>query len=106
MVRTKGRRKITVHEKAYVWYIKEGRESPCMLLHIAAMDKSLLLIYPLGLQNPFLLQKQANGYFTRYVPPFPVPESITPDTVSRLIAWAESGEHQVLFTGHPEYDLL
>lgn len=98
MVRTKGRRRITVNQKEYIWYVKPGYDNPYLLLHISSMDKSLVLIVPLDMDNPYFLCKTEQR-LVRYLPPFAIPEIVTPETVSRLILWAESGENRTLYTG-------
>jgi len=103
MVRTKGRRKITVDQKEYVWYIKPGYDNPYLLLHMISADKTLVLIVPIDMEHPFVVQIQKSGRYVRYVPPFEIPKSITPDTVARLIRWAESDEEKILALGYPEY---
>lgn len=56
------------------------------------------MIVPLDMDNPYLLCKTEQR-LVRYLPPFEIPEIITPETVSRLILWAEAGEEMVLYSG-------
>lgn len=115
-VRTKSRRKIVCGGKNYVWYVLAGDrdywtrvenggsdwawETP--FLHIISEDKSLILTIPLTAPEPYAVSKgrtfqggKTSGCWERYFLPFPLPEAITPKTVSEIIEWAERGESAV-----------
>lgn len=99
-IRKKGRRKIVCGNKNYIWYIKTDYDSPYYLLHIAAEDKSTMLICPLGMKTPYIIstgkffqgQTPQSGILKRHCLPFEVPQIITPRFVAKLIDWAEHGE--------------
>lgn len=98
-IRTKGRRKITVHGRLYVWDIHLDCDSPYYLLDIASEDKCIVLSCPLGTEIPYVISKGKTfqkvgtaGIWKRYLLPFDIPEIITPGFVSDLILWATEGE--------------
>ena len=103
-IRTKGRRRITVKDILYIWYIAPDDDSPCDLLNIASDDKYLILSCPLGTDTPYVISKgrsfqsqKTNGCWNRYPLPFDLPEIITPKFVEKLILWAtqKQGEQSV-----------
>lgn len=94
-VSKKGRRKITVCEKEYIWYIEMDSDSPYHILNIISDDKQLILSCPLNTKTPYIISKgkifqttKTNGNWNRYLLPFCIPESITPAFVARVISWA------------------
>lgn len=94
-VRTKGRRKISVENKEYIWYVALDYDSPYYILHIVSEDKTLLVSCPLKTETSYLISKgkifqnkKTNGIWNRYRLPFDVPEIITPEFVSNVIDWA------------------
>lgn len=99
-VRKKGRRKITVDEKEYVWYVSLDDYSDYYLLNIASEDKSYVLTCPLKTEIPYLISKgkllkneKTDGTWKRYELPFDIPEIITPVFVTKVISWAtQKGE--------------
>lgn len=101
-VRTKGRRKIIVKDKSYVWYVALDHDSEYYVLNIISSDKSLLISCPLGMKTPYIISKgsvfqneKTNGCWNRYLLPFHVPEIITPKFVSEVIQWVSQGENAV-----------
>ncbi len=116
MVRTKGRRKIDVQGRRYVWYVLAGDRDYWMrvenggsdwawetpFLHIISEDKRLILTIPLNAPTPYAVSKgrefqgkQTSGCWERYVLPFDIPESITPRFVAEVIEWTVSGNGAV-----------
>ena len=57
-VRKKGRRKITVDDKVYIWYVSPDDESDYYLLNIVSEDKSYVLTCPLKTEVSYLQQFQ------------------------------------------------
>ena len=110
MVKTKGRRKIVVQGRRYVWYVLAGdydywhrvesndRATP--LLHIISEDKRLILTLPLNAPEPYAVSKgrefqgkPASGCWERYLLPFGLPKSVTPRFVAEVIEWANYGNN-------------
>lgn len=94
-VRKKGRRKITVDENEYIWYVSQDDESDHYLLSIVSDDKNYVLTCPLKTEIPYLISKgrlfkaeNTDGTWNRYELPFDIPEIITPIFVARVISWA------------------
>ena len=95
-VMKKGRRKITVSDKSYVWYVGSDYDSPYHILNIVSDDKALILSCPLKTETAYIISKgnmfqneKTDGNWKRYLLPFDVPEIITPKFVSDVIFWAE-----------------
>lgn len=103
-VRKRGRRKITVDDKEYIWYVSQDDESDYFLLNIVSEDKSYVLTCPLKTEIPYLISKgklfkneKTNGRWNRYELPLDIPEIITPFFVTRVISWAtQKGESIIL----------
>ena len=94
-IRTKGRRKISVREHTYIWYVALDDDSPYNILHIVSDDKRLILSCPLQTKTAYVISKgrifQAkgtNGVCNRYLLPFDIPDSITPSFVEKVIVWS------------------
>lgn len=94
-VRKKGRRKINVGGKEYIWYVEMDYDSPYHILHIVSNDKQLILACPIDTETAYLINKgkvfqnkSSSGYWSRYLLPFDIPESVTPSFVSKVIDWA------------------
>lgn len=114
MVRTRGRRKIAVQGRNYVWYVVGGdcdqdyweRVSSnnwgTPFLHIISEDKYIILTIPLNAPTPYAVSKgrefqgkPTSGCWERYIMPFELPESVTPRFVAEIIDWAVSGDGAV-----------
>lgn len=98
-VAKKGRRKITVSDKRYIWYIELNYDSPYHILNIISEDKTLIISSPLETESPYIISKgkifqdkRSNGVWNRYLLPFSVPEIITSKFVSDVIFWATQSE--------------
>ena len=98
-VAKKGRRKITVFDKKYIWYVELDYDSPYHILNIISEDKTLIISCPLETESPYIISKgnmfqdrKSNEAWNRYLLPFKVPEIITPKFVSNVILWATQGE--------------
>lgn len=91
-IRKKGRRKIVCDGKNYVWYVNLDYESPLMLLHICAEDKSMVLVYPVGsnyiVNEGKMFQGTSYRSWRRWFLPFESTECITPGFVAKIIEWA------------------
>lgn len=117
MVRRKGRRKIAVQGRRYIWYVlgadcdRSGdywervwtNDWGTPFLHIISEDKRLILAVPLNAPKPYAVSKgrefrgkPASGRWERYFLPFELPESaVTPRFVAEVIEWAVCGENSV-----------
>lgn len=98
-VAQKGRRKITVSDKNYIWYIELDYDTPYYVLNIVSFDKALIISCPLKTKTSYIISKgnmfqnkKTNGIWNRYLLPFNVPEIITPKFVSNIIFWATQSE--------------
>ncbi|MDE7098993.1 MAG: hypothetical protein K2O60_07575 [Ruminococcus sp.] len=94
----KGRRKITVFNKSYVWYVEADCDSLYYILNIVSEDKALIISGPLKTETAYIISKgnmfqnkKTNGIWNRYLLPFKVPEIITPKFVSDIIFFATHG---------------
>ena len=94
-VRKTGRRKITVDDNRYIWYVSPDDESDYDLLNIVSEDKSYVLTCPLKTEIPYLISKgrlfqneKTDGKWNRYELPFDIPDVITPAFVAKVILWA------------------
>lgn len=94
-VKTKGRRKITVDGKFYVWYVEQDDESEYYILNIVSEDKALIISCPLKAPTNYIISKgnifqnrKTDGTWNRFLLPFDVPDIITPKFVSKVILWA------------------
>lgn len=102
-VSAKGKRKITVENRKYIWYVGVDCDSPYYILNIISEDKSLLLSLPLKTKTSYVISKgkcfqhqKSNGIWNRYRLPFSIPEIITPKFVSQVIIWATQNQNAVL----------
>jgi len=99
MISTKGRRKINVDGRMFVWHVAEDFDSPYKLLQVASDDKKMILAVPLQTSEAYVISKgsifQGNptsGRWERYLLPFDVPDAITPGFVAELIRWSAEGK--------------
>lgn len=102
MVKTKGRRKIIVADKMYIWYVKLDYDSPYHILSIVSSDKTLIIHCPLEINKAYVISegnkfqnKKTNGIWNRYLLLLNVPEIITPKFVADIILWATQSEKAV-----------
>ncbi len=56
-VRKKRRRRITVEDKEYIWYVSLDDDSYYYLLNIASEDKSYVITCPLKTEISYLISK-------------------------------------------------
>jgi hypothetical protein len=98
-VRKKGRRKLTVGDRRFVWYVGLGRDAPVDVLLVISEDKHLIVWYQLGRADPTLLVKgrdfagvpYADGCPRRFeCPRWETGGAITPAAVRRLVDWCYS----------------
>ena len=99
MLRSKGRRKMEVDGKLFVWHIAEDFDSPYKVLQVASDDKHFIVAVPLQTPESYLISKgsvfqgnPASGSWERYALPFNVPDAITPGFVAELIRWSTVGK--------------
>ena len=99
MLSTKGRRKIEVDGRMFVWHVAEDFDSPYKVLQVASEDKHLIIAVPLQTPEAYVISKgsvfQGNptsGSWERYALPFAVPDAITPRFVTELIKWSTAGK--------------
>lgn len=102
-VRKTGRRKITVDDRDYIWYVSQDDESDYHLLNIISEDKSYVLTCPLKTEIPYLISKgklfknvKTDGTWNRYELPFEIPQMITPGFAAKVIEWATQDGEAVL----------
>jgi hypothetical protein len=98
-VRKKGRRKLKVGDRLFVWYVADDLESGGMVLHVISEDKGFIARYD-------LLQPESRRYLTilgkefgrvhtgncwrRFrCPAFESDDVITPSSVRTLIDWSQ-----------------
>ena len=58
VVRGKGRRKISVGDTEYIWYVEMDYDSPYHILHIVSMDKHLILARPIDSETPYIISNR------------------------------------------------
>lgn len=99
MLSTKGKRKIEVDGRLFVWHVAEDFDSPYKILQVASDDKSMIIAVPLQMPVAYVISKgsvfQGNptsGRWERYALPFAIPDAITPKFVTELIKWATEGK--------------
>lgn len=87
-VKAKGRRRIVVEDKNYVWYVKIDYDSPYYILNVISEDKLLIVSCPIGTRTNYIISKgnkfqnrDTNGQWNRYLLPFSVSDTITPITM-------------------------
>lgn len=97
-VKAKGRRRIVVEDKNYVWYVKIDYDSPYYILNIISENKSLIVSCPIGTGTNYIISKgnifqnrETNGQWNRYLLPFHVPDPIIPKFVADVIYWSMQG---------------
>lgn len=97
-IRTKGRRKIIVGGRKYIWYVALDDDERRNALNIVSDDKYLILCCPLGVETAAVISKgrifqakETDGVWKRYQPPFYIPDIITPKIVEKIIVWATQG---------------
>ena len=99
---TKGRRKIKVGEKDYIWYVNLDYDTPYKVLNIISEDKCLILSCPLQTKIEYVISKgrifktkETNGCWNRYLLPFHIPHIITPQFVEQLVDWSTQNTEAV-----------
>ena len=99
MLSTKGRRKIEVNGRMFVWHVAEDFDSPYKVLQVASDEKKLILAAPLQTPEAYVISKgtifqgnPTNGRWERYALPFNIPDAITPKFVAELIKWSTDGK--------------
>lgn len=95
-VATKGRRRITVGDRQYLWYVAHNDDGPGMVLHVISPDKRFNVKYeidqPAGEEYIAIRGRRFVGAETgscvrRFLcPPFAT-DAATPRAVRRLIEW-------------------
>ena len=94
-VSSKGKRKINVCNKNYIWNVALDDDSGYYTLNIVSDDKYLVISCPLQIKTEYVISKgrifqgkETNGCWNRYFLPFHIPEIITPKFVEQLIVWS------------------
>ena len=94
-IRKKDRRKITVGDQTYFWYVAQDDDSAFNVLHIVSDDKCLILSCPLQTKTAYVISKgsifqtiETGGTWNRYLLPFDLPDAITPGFVEKVIVWS------------------
>ena len=100
VVKAKGRRRIVVKDKNYVWYVKIDCDSPYYILNVISEDKLLIVSCPIGTRTNYIISKgsifqnrDTNGQWNRYLLPFSVPNTITSKFVADVIYWSIQGDN-------------
>ncbi len=57
MLSTKGRRKIDVDGRTFVWHVAEDFDSPYKVLQVASDDKHLIIAVPLQTPEAYVISK-------------------------------------------------
>lgn len=104
--REKSRRKLTIHGRLYVWYVKEDYDSSSNVLHVLSDDKQFIVHYHLGQQpefryitifgREFARTTGTGGCWRRFRCPEWVDKHgvITPGAVRKLIEWCDTSSEQ------------
>ena len=114
-VKTKGRRKIVVADRPFVWYVGDDRDSNDHILHVVSHDKAFSVNYHLeqpeqirhlavvGREFPGLAD--AGRCWKRVLcPRFEEGGAVTPSGVRRLIEWCLTAERELVevdYRGQP-----
>ena len=95
-VATKSRRRITVCDRRYVWYVAEDDEGAGMVLHVISDDKQFIAKYQLGqptgdeyivILGPLFAGASTGGPWRRFLCPRFGASAVTPRNVRELIDW-------------------
>lgn len=93
-VAKKNRRKLTINERLYLWYIAHSAEEGCYVLRIISDDKKFIVNYTLTAHpvitvvgREFGRAERRKGWQRFRVPDFRDNGSITPASVRALIDW-------------------
>jgi hypothetical protein len=106
-VRTKGRRKIMVNQRQFVWYIADDYDSNDNVLHVVSEDKKFIVNYHLGQpeQKRFIATfgsefpglPDAGGCWIRVLcPEWEQNSVITPGSIHRLVDWCLNQERELI----------
>jgi hypothetical protein len=104
-INTEHRRRITVGEMTYLWYVALDDDSDYYILNVVSPDKQLILSCPLGTETPYVISKgpkfrnEGTIGWNRFLLPFDVPKVITPGFVKKLIVWADENSDAVSVGG-------
>jgi hypothetical protein len=99
-VRKKGRHKLDVEGRAFLWYVKQDCDSDAYILHVLSDDKRFVVLYKLQQQEPnrylTVLGKEfgrvrgtGNCWRRFHCPAWENDGVITPSSVRRLIDWSQ-----------------
>jgi hypothetical protein len=115
-VALKGRRKLNVNGRDFVWHVREDDDSSNLVLHVASTDKHFLVQHHLGqpedtrflvvIGPEFSGVARSDGTWRRFTCPRWESESgtITPTSVRDLILWSLTDaqpRNEVDYTGKP-----
>jgi hypothetical protein len=99
-VRTKGRRKLDIDGRLYVWWIHEDPDGAGPVLHVVSKDKKLIVMYalcqPKGEDYVVVLGSEfagaeTGGVWRRFRSPSWVEDgAVSPRTVRDLIKWCQT----------------
>jgi hypothetical protein len=105
-VRKKGRRRIDVEGRPFLWYVCDDPDSADTVLHIISEDKGFIVQYHLGQTGePFLIVlgpdfpgvPDAGGCWLRFrCPRWETDSGVTPGGVRRLIDWCLSAHKELV----------
>lgn len=106
-VATKGRRKIKVGDRDFIWYISDDYDSADLVLHVASYDKKIIIKYHLHQPDEtrflIVLGKEFNGLLNAggswirvLCPKFEKDSVITPASVRMLVDWCLSDKSELV----------
>ena len=102
-VRKRGRRRIVVNNRLFLWWVQEDNDSPNLVLYVVSQDKQFLVQYYLGYPEEtchlIVIGKEfggltdIGGIWRRFrCPQWEASGAITPSSVRSLILWSLSME--------------
>jgi hypothetical protein len=106
-IATKNRRKLTIGEQVFVWYICDDYDSADMVLHVVSQDKKFIVNYHLGqpsdtrhlivLGKEFRgLSKVGAGWIRVLCPEWEKDSIVTPAGVRGLIQWCLTEKNNLM----------
>jgi hypothetical protein len=105
-VRKKGRRRIDVEGRLFVWYVCDDPDSADTVLHVISEDKGFIVQYQLGQSGePFLIvlghdfpgvPDAGRGWLRFRCPRWETGCVVTPGGVRRLIEWCRCANKELV----------
>jgi hypothetical protein len=106
-IRKKHRRKLTLNNRQFVWYVSDDYDSADMVLHVVSEDKKFIVNYHLEQPDShrflIVLGKEFPGFSDaggRWIrvkcPKWEVDSIVTPSAVRHLIEWCLFEERELV----------